>query len=101
VKMFRRGATPKVVATIPVGYLPHGIWPSGDGSRVYVALENGEMTVAINNLKQQSDRSNSNWADDASAGVRAECSARLQWYWLRSFKLQVTESRGNINRLKR
>src|SRR5271168_1556415 len=24
------------VATIPVGRLPHGIWPSGDGTRVYV-----------------------------------------------------------------
>jgi DNA-binding beta-propeller fold protein YncE len=26
------------VATIPVGKLPHGIWPSGDGTRVYVGL---------------------------------------------------------------
>jgi YVTN family beta-propeller protein len=47
VKVFRRGATPELVATIPVGNLPHGIWPSGDGSRVYVALENGEMAAAI------------------------------------------------------
>ena len=47
VKVFRRGATPELVATIPVGELPHGIWPSGDGSRVYVALENGEHCVAI------------------------------------------------------
>src|SRR4029453_2750122 len=38
VKAFSRGATPKLVATIPVGNLPHGIWPSGDGSRVFVAL---------------------------------------------------------------
>ncbi len=51
VKAFRRGgATPELVATIPVGNLPHGIWPSGDGSRVYVALENGEMAVAIDTL---------------------------------------------------
>jgi YVTN family beta-propeller protein len=35
------------VATIPVGNLPHGIWPSGDGSRVYVGLENGDAMVAI------------------------------------------------------
>ena len=42
VKVFRRGATPDLVATIPVGELPHGIWQSGDGSRVYVALENGD-----------------------------------------------------------
>jgi YVTN family beta-propeller protein len=47
VKAFRRGATPQLVATIPVGDLPHGIWPAGDGSRVYVALENGEHCVAI------------------------------------------------------
>lgn len=47
VKVFRRSATPELVATIPVGELPHGIWPSGDGSRMYVALENGEHCVAI------------------------------------------------------
>jgi YVTN family beta-propeller protein len=50
VKAFRRGATPELVATIPVGDLPHGIWPSGDGSRVYVALENGEHCVAIDTV---------------------------------------------------
>ena len=50
VKVFRRGATPELVATIPVGNLPHGIWPSGDGSRVYVALENGEHAMAIDTL---------------------------------------------------
>src|SRR5262249_24301958 len=50
VKVFRRGETPELVATIPVGNLPHGIWPSGDGSRLYVALENGEMAAAIDSL---------------------------------------------------
>jgi YVTN family beta-propeller protein len=50
VNAFRRGSTPELVATIPVGELPHGIWPSGDGSRVYVALENGEHCVAIDTL---------------------------------------------------
>ena len=50
VKVFGRGATPELVATIPVGELPHGIWPSGDGSRVYVALENGEHCVAIDTV---------------------------------------------------
>jgi len=49
----RGGATPQLVATIPVGNLPHGIWPSGDGSRVYVALENGEMAVAIDTLSNK------------------------------------------------
>jgi len=50
VKVFRRGSTPELIATIPVGDLPHGIWPSGDGSRVYVALENGEHCIAIDTL---------------------------------------------------
>jgi YVTN family beta-propeller protein len=35
------------VATIPVGKLPHGVWPSGDGARMYVGLENGDAMVAI------------------------------------------------------
>jgi len=38
------------VATIPVGNLPHGIWPSGDGTRIYVGLENGDSLVAIDTL---------------------------------------------------
>jgi YVTN family beta-propeller protein len=50
VKAFRRGTIPELVATIPVGELPHGIWPSGDGARVYVALENGEHCVAIDTV---------------------------------------------------
>lgn len=53
VKVFRRGATPELVSTIAVGSLPHGIWPSGDGSRVYVALENGEMATAIDTLSNK------------------------------------------------
>jgi len=50
VKVYRRGSSPTLVATIPVGDLPHGIWPSGDGTRVYVALENGSHVVAIDTL---------------------------------------------------
>jgi len=38
------------VATIPVGDLPHGLWPSGDGTRIYVLLENGDRLVAIDTL---------------------------------------------------
>ena len=49
VKVFRTD-TFQLVATIPVGDLPHGIWPSGDGRRVYVGLENGDRVVAINTL---------------------------------------------------
>ena len=39
-----------LVATIPVGNLPHGIWPSGDGTRVYVGLENDDKMTAIDTL---------------------------------------------------
>lgn len=38
------------VATIPVGKLPHGVWPSGDGTRVYVGLENADRMAAIDTL---------------------------------------------------
>src|ERR1700761_8042498 len=41
------------VATIPVGELPHGIWPSGDGTRVYVGLENEDRVAAIDTLKNE------------------------------------------------
>jgi len=37
-------------ATIPVGDLPHGLWPSGDGSRIYVGLENADAITAIDTL---------------------------------------------------
>ena len=49
VQMFRTDNFSKI-ATIPVGKLPHGIWPSGDGTRVYVGLENGDRLVAIDTL---------------------------------------------------
>ena len=41
------------VARIPVGELPHGIWPSGDGTRVYVAIENGDTVTAIDTLRNK------------------------------------------------
>jgi YVTN family beta-propeller protein len=53
VKVFRRGPTPDLVATIPVGSLPHGIWPSGDGSRIYVAMENGNVAAAIDTVSNK------------------------------------------------
>ena len=53
VKVFRRGMTPQLVASIQVGSLPHGIWPSGDGSRVYVALENGVQAAVIDTLENK------------------------------------------------
>jgi YVTN family beta-propeller protein len=50
VKVYRRGQPPRLVATIPTGDLPHGIWPSGDGTRVYVGLENQDAVIAIDTL---------------------------------------------------
>src|SRR6202162_4919098 len=41
VKVYTTTDTPQLVATIPVGELPHGLWPSGDGTRLYIVLENG------------------------------------------------------------
>lgn len=49
VKVFRTRDFSQV-ATIPVGALPHGIWPSGNGGRVYVGLENGDAVTAIDTL---------------------------------------------------
>jgi YVTN family beta-propeller protein len=49
VKVFRTDNFEQV-ATIPVGNLPHGVWPSGDGTRVYVGLENADGVTAIDTL---------------------------------------------------
>jgi YVTN family beta-propeller protein len=53
VKVYTTSNTPQLVATIPTGELPHGIWPSGDGTRVYVALENGTGVNAIDTQSNQ------------------------------------------------
>ena len=50
VKVFTTTAAPKLVATIPTGALPHGLWPSGDGTRIYVGLENADAVAAIDTL---------------------------------------------------
>jgi YVTN family beta-propeller protein len=52
IKVFRTDNFEEVT-TIPVGKLPHGIWPSGDGTRVYVGLENEDKVAAIDTLKNQ------------------------------------------------
>lgn len=57
VKVFAREASPKLVATIATGALPHGVWPSDDGSRVFVGLENADGiavldAVAMKELKR-------------------------------------------------
>src|SRR3974377_1450325 len=52
IKVFRTDNFEQV-ATIPVGKLPHGIWPSGDGTRVYVGLENEDKLAALDTLKNE------------------------------------------------
>lgn len=49
VKVFRTDDFSQV-ATIPVGSLPHGVWPSGDGTRIYVGLENADALAAIDTV---------------------------------------------------
>ena len=46
VKVFRTD-TFEQVATVAVGALPHGLWPSGDGSRIYVGRENSDGVAVI------------------------------------------------------
>jgi YVTN family beta-propeller protein len=46
VKVFRTSDFEQV-ATIDTGALPHGLWPSGDGARIYVGLENADTAAAI------------------------------------------------------
>jgi len=53
VKVFRRGTTPELIATIPTGDLPHGIWGAGDGTRVYVGLENQDAVAAIDTAQNR------------------------------------------------
>ena len=50
IKVFTTADKPELVATIPTGDLPHGIWPSGDGTRIYAGLENGNALTAIDTL---------------------------------------------------
>jgi len=50
VKVFTTADQPAQIATIPTGALPHGLWPSGDGTRVYVGLENANAVTVIDTL---------------------------------------------------
>lgn len=53
VKVFSTGARAELIATIPVGPLPHGIWCSDDSSRVYVGLENGDAVDVIDTVSNR------------------------------------------------
>jgi YVTN family beta-propeller protein len=41
------------IAAIETGALPHGLWPSGDGTRIYVGLENADAAAAIDTLENK------------------------------------------------
>ena len=49
VQVFRTDGFEKV-ATIPVGRLPHGVWPAGDGRRIFVGLENDDGLAMIDTM---------------------------------------------------
>ena len=48
VKVYNRSR--QLVATIPTGPNPHGIWSSGDGSKLFVGLENGDAVDVISTV---------------------------------------------------
>jgi YVTN family beta-propeller protein len=52
VKAFRTD-TFEQIAEIATGDLPHGLWPSGDGRRMYVGIENGDAAAAIDTLENK------------------------------------------------
>src|SRR5215212_1374980 len=52
VKVFRTDSFEQV-ATIDTGALPHGLWPAGDGTRIYVGLENADSAAAIDTLENK------------------------------------------------
>ena len=47
VKVYTRDATPKLVASIPTGALPHGAWAAPDGKKIYVGLEGADQVQVI------------------------------------------------------
>ena len=53
-KVYRRnGGTPSLVASIPTGDTPHGLWPSADNASVYVGLENADSVAVIDVATQR------------------------------------------------
>jgi YVTN family beta-propeller protein len=53
VKVYTTDDKAALVATIPTGALPHGIWGSDDGSRLYVGLENGDAVDVIDSASDK------------------------------------------------
>lgn len=47
VKVFTYEKEPRLASEITVGALPHGIWPSDDGTRMFIGLENSDAVDVI------------------------------------------------------
>jgi len=47
VKVFSTDTPARLIKIIDVGALPHGVWGSADGSRIFVGLENGDAVNVI------------------------------------------------------
>jgi YVTN family beta-propeller protein len=67
------------VATIPVGKLPHGVWPSGDGTRIYVGLENADALAAIDTATNKVVGEVPDRPGAAGDCLCAQCCARGRW----------------------
>jgi YVTN family beta-propeller protein len=52
VRVFNTGTFDQI-AVIPTDALPHGIWPSGDGTRMYVGLENADAAAVIDTIENK------------------------------------------------
>ncbi|MDD2934001.1 MAG: YncE family protein [Methylotenera sp.] len=53
VKVFTADDQPRQITTIATGALPHGLWPSGDGQRIYIGLENANAVAVIETLSNK------------------------------------------------
>lgn len=53
IKVYTTGDAPSLVTQISVGALPHGIWASDDGSRIFAGLENGDAVAVIDTEKNE------------------------------------------------
>lgn len=71
VQVFRTQDFSKV-ATTPVGRLPHGLWPSGDGTRMYVGLENDDSAWAGRSAPVRASRRREARGVGAADGRREE-----------------------------
>jgi YVTN family beta-propeller protein len=84
-----------VIATIPVGKLPHGVWPSADGTRVFVGLENDDALAVIDTATNKIFAQVFYRSGAASDRVRPERSATRQ----RHCKTRAARLSRNVTRV--